>query len=662
VPRDSPLIRGLIVAVLAWSLATPLVAAGPTLSLGKPVSYDWSPPPVRNSFLSSPKAIGFCTAGVSEYAAATIDLLRYASFGAYLRPFDSFADLDQFTMVIVPERAWGPSEIAAIATFLSAGGVALLTGHVPSTLSPNRPVEAEELTLEFNAPYSTISSTESTAVSYYKAYYRVSTTSVDTPTVAPRPVLYYPTWPPTATVIAWASDQWHRLGAAVISRHWGGGLLVLCGPTLFDLMGRLACGAPPGSSPDRYSLGTGWRVMDLLDQLVAETLLRVGRPLPLRWAIPDGDWNVVFTRDDIDYYYENRENDRGRIDMQHGLRCIFNELGDLVQNWSFLEDGYHLPGYHRNSVQEPTETSYLSQLLAIQNDTGVPVLFECHHGMTGSGWTGQPYVETAAAAAEASGHWVVYTSPEGSYVGPCLYPLPYLVRRNGVLVPTTSYFVFPKTQTLDSLVKHFDVDGLYKYLQFCMDRHMPIFWLLHSCNFLNSGLGDYDHLLDYVDQLVPKPYHDPETLMQYNLLASTTVTATYQYQPYLVVTTLTLNQSISGYSFLVPRPTDSASCRLLLDDQPLNQIDEYPLGSLTCFLFTCNLTVGTHQLTLSWTPNRPSSDDTVGIRIVSIALLSTALFAAPALERVLRRPRRRQTTSSLARTTRRTPPRPREEN
>jgi len=653
--------RGLIVVLLAWSLAAPLVGPGPLVALGKSMSNDWSSQPESNSSLSNPKAIGFCTAGVSEYAAATIHLLRYTSFGAYLRPFDSFADLDQFTMIIVPERTWQNNEIAAVASFLAAGGVSLLTGRVPFPLSPTRPLEAESLTLEFNIPYSTISSTESTAVSYYKAYYRVSTASVDAPTVAPRPVLYYPTWPSTAAVIAWASDQSHRLGAAVVSRHWGVGLLLLCGPTLFDLMGQLACGVPPGSAPDRYSLGTGWRVMDLLGQMVAETLLRMGRPLPLRWAIPDGYWNVVFTRDDMDYYYENRENDRGRIDEQHGLRCIFNELGDLVENWSFLEDGYHLPGYHRDSIREPTEASYLSQLLNIQKDTGRLVLFECHHGMNDSGWTGQPYVETAAAATEASGHWVIYTSPEGSYVGAHLYPLPYLVRRNGVLVPTTSYFVFPKTNTLDSLVRSFDVDSFYKYLQFCMDRHMPIFWLLHSCNFLESGLGDYDRLLDYVDQLVPKPYHDPEALMEYNLAASTAVTATYQYQPYFAVTTLTLNRSISGYSFLVPRPPDAASCRLYLDGQPLGQFDEYSLGLLDCFLFACNLTVGTHQLTLSWTPTGPSSDDTRGIRIVSIALLSAALFAAPVLERVRRRPRHRQTTSSQARTTSRTSPRSRKE-
>jgi len=623
------------------------------------MSNDWSSQPGNNSSLSSPKAIGFCTAGVSEYAAATIHLLRYTSFGPYLRPFDSFADLAQFTMIIVPERAWRDNEIVAVVSFLSTGGVALLTGRVPSPLSPTVPVEAERLTLEFDIPYSTISATESTAVSYYKAYYRVSTASVDTPTVAPRPVLYYPTWSPIATVIAWASDQSHRLGAAVISRYWGGGLLVLCGPTLFDLMGQLACGAPLGSAPDRYSSGTGWRVMDLLGQLVAETLVRTGRPLPLRWAIPDGYWNVVITRDDMDYYYENRQNDRGRIDKQHGLRCIFNELDDLVQNWSFLEEGYHSPGYHRDSVQEATEAGYLSQLLSIQSETGSPVLFECHHGISPSGWTGQPYVETAAAAADACGHWVVYTSPEGSYVGPHLYPLPYLVRRNGVLVPTTNYFVFPKTQTLDLLVKRFDVDGLYKYLQFCMDRHLPIFWLLHSCNFLESGLGDYDRMLNYVDELVPKPYHDPEALMRYNLLASTTVTATYQYQQYLAVTTLTLNQSIAGYSFLVPRPSDAASCRLYLDGQPLSQFDEYPLGLLSCFLFACNLTAGTHQLTLSWTPTGPSSDDTGGIRMVSIALLATALFAAPVFEHILHRPRRRRTTSSQARTTSRASPRSR---
>jgi hypothetical protein len=642
--------RGLIVVLLAWSLAAPLVGPGPLVALGKSMPNDWSSQPENNSSLSSPKAIGFCTAGVSEYAAATIHLLHYTSFGAYLRPFDSFADLDQFTMIIVPERTWQDNEIAAVASFLSAGGVALLTGRVSPPLSLTRPVEAEQLTLEFKIPYSTISSTESTAVSYYKAYYRMSTTSVDGPTASPRPVLYYPTWPPNATVIAWASDQSHRLGAAVISRYWGRGLLVLCGPTLFDLMGQLACGAPPGSSPDRYGLAAGWRVMDLLGQLVAETLLRMGRPLPLRWAIPDGYWNVVFTRDDMDFYFENMENERGRIDQQHGLRCIFNELDDLVKNWSFLGNGYHYPGYHRHSMLEPTAASYLRRLQDIQNATGRPVLFECHHGVD-SGWTGQPYVETAATAAEAIGHWVVYTSGEGSYVGYHLYPLPYLVRRNGVLEPTTNYFAFPATQTLDWPVKNFEVDHFCAYLRFCMAHHLPIFWLLHSCNLGMIGLDNYDRLLNCVDMLVPKAYHDPEAFIRYNLLTSANVRATYQYNTSCVITTLAVNQSILGYSVLVPKPLNSESCRLYLDGQPLTQFDEFPLAFLSCLLFACNLTVGTHQLTLSWTPTRSSSDDTRGIRIVSIALLSAALFAAPVLERVRRRPRRGQTTSSKARTT-----------
>jgi len=408
----------------------------------------------------------------------------------------------------------------------------------------------------------------------------------------------------------------------------------------------LACGAPQGARPDRYNLRTCGGVMDLLSQLAEWMLLLMGHALPLRWAIPDGCWNAVFSRDDMDYYYGNLENARARIDRQHGLRCTFYELDNLVRNWSFLEDGYHLPGYHRDSAQEATAGSYLNQLLSIQNQTGQPVLFECHHGWSGSGWTGQPYVETAATAAEASGHWVVYTSYEGSYAGLYSYPLPYLVQRNGILEATSSYFVYPATANLDSIVKRFDVDEFCRYLRSCMDLHIPVFWLLHSCNFVYSGLTIYNQLLDYVDQLVPKPYHDPELLMRYNLVASTSVNATYQYQPYVAVTTLTLNQSISGYSFLVPRPLYSASCHLYLDNQTVTRFDDYPLGSLSCFLFASNLTAGTHQIMLVWTPTRLSSEDTSTVRIASIALLSAALFAAPLLEHRRSRPRRHHATRS----------------
>lgn len=504
-------------------------------------------------------------------------------------------------MVLVPEREWQSWEVEEVRAFVDGGGVAFLAGRVPSSLFSVEPVEADTIYLNMTGEYTAPEYFGRVRLSYYEAYYSVRDGRIEVPTLDPRPMLYYPSRPGNATVVAWALDERGRemVGCAILSFRMGGGLLVLCAPTIFDHVGQIACGAPDVNPGDRYGLRTAVNLVDILNHLFAQLLLEAGRPLPLRWSIPEACWNVVFSRDDMDYYQEQITMERALIDWKHGVRCIFFELGDQVESWPFLLGGYHLPGYHRNTPAEETAEAYLNRMMDIENETGRPVLFECHHGGGRSGWRGQIYVETAAAAAEAVGHWVVYTSEPS--LGNRQFPMPWLIRgENGSLEPS-SYYSYSKTKTIDSMVYGKSVERFCSYLEDCMNKRKPIFYLLHSCNFRTSGLGNYDALLYYVNAMVPRAYRDPEGLIRYNLAASVNVTAACQYGASRAVCLITVNQSIPGYSFLVPYSPTMGPWWIYFDGYPVMDGAEYPLGSLRCILFSRTLAQGQHNLTMVWT-------------------------------------------------------------
>ncbi|MHA1838669.1 MAG: hypothetical protein ACTSYO_01745 [Candidatus Ranarchaeia archaeon] len=543
---------------------------------------------------------GFYMTPDSDFATSESQVFRYSLMGPLIETFnDLTSDIERYRIVVVPIHNWSSQEIDAVTDFMEQGGTAFICGPVPSSLVNVSLDTIETAYVALASSYCPADFVNGFWFSYKHAFRTLFYNGfANIPLEVVRPVyVINQSYENDASTVAKIYEDRNQLetgyiGDAIIKIPRIHGQLYYSSISIFDFLGQIA--AQP-FAPERGSTLAGREGRDVVSLLLATIALEQQYTPILRWMLPGLHLYQIWPRDDVDTYYSEAVAVRSEIERAEGIKSVFHELSDDINDgWGFLR-GFHYAGYHRDSTKEKTGDSILRRLNDIEAETGAPCYFTSHHGGGLSGYTGRGYILSLNYAAEKLGHYLVYDSAEGN-PGGGVFLYPYIIRNGSSMYVSEYLFNWMKYTTIDFGVFSGGIDDLLGWLARQQRLYRPIHYLLHTQN-VRSYLANYNGFLSAVNK-TPWILKDPLKASQYNILAgkSVRILQSSSMNKFRVI----VSNDIADYTFFIPLRPNTPISAIRFDDHPVPKVLLVNnFGNFSGLLFSVDLTSGNHTLSIT---------------------------------------------------------------